>query len=353
MESMEPMQSTQPKKFKISKKIVAIILAVVVFIVAVVSIFLAVASKNKNKELKCDCEYCSQMFEYYNYLITSGQIELKEVEGYNPYLDEFMSGNQHQDNQQDSLPSNSMNPGNQQTDNQHIENQQTDNQYADNQQITQPNNQQLNEPSQWSKAQVVEVYKHAAGKTHNSVTSYQKMTMRQMTAPGINQTLVNFAANIMDRALSNNSKDIAGITGGHQNLTVSDVQTAKAYRSGNNIIIEMTMKEQVDGGKANMYSGSVGHAISVVGDIDSVIGQFSGLGMDAIIADNDVKIHYANPKLRVTINSDGKIINGTWSYVTNISLTNLTIKALGITVPVEQATSVVDFVVTLNGGFKG
>ena len=209
-------------------------------------------------------------------------------------------------------------------------------------------------PAEWTLKQIVEQYKLAAGRTHNSVTSYQQMTMRKdsLNAPGIADGLLNFAEGVMATALSNNSMDIQGITGGHQNLVVSDVVGAKAYKSGNNIVIEMKMKEQTDHGDGDMYSGSVGHAISVVGDIDSVIGQFSGLGMDAKIADKDCVLHYTNPIVRVTINSNGMIINGTWSYVVNITLNNLEIKAMGVTVPVKQATSIVDFFVILNGGFK-
>ena len=113
------------------------------------------------------------------------------------------------------------------------------------------------------------------------------------------------------------------------------------------------MKEQTDKGNGNMYNGTVGHAISVVGDIDEVIGQFSGLGMDATIADQDCTLRYTNPIVKVAINSNGQIINGTWSYVTNITLNNLNISAMGFDVPVKQATAIVDFVVVLNGGFKG
>ncbi len=209
-------------------------------------------------------------------------------------------------------------------------------------------------PAEWTLAQIVEQYKLAAGKTHNSVTSYQNMTMREdsLKAPGIADGLLNFAEGVMATALSNNSKNIPGITGGHQKLVVSDVAGARAYKSGNNIVIEMKMKEQVDKGNGDMYSGTVGHAISVVGDIDSVIGQFSGLGMEARIADQDCTLQYVNPVLKVTINSNGIIINGTWSYVVNITLNNLEISAMGITVPVKQATSIVDFYVILNGGFK-
>lgn len=208
-------------------------------------------------------------------------------------------------------------------------------------------------PAEWSLKQIVEQYKLAAGRTHSSVTSYQQMTMRKdsLSAPGISDSLVSVAEGVMAQALSNNSMNIQGITGGHQDLVVSDVAGAKAYKSGNNIVIEMLMKEQTDKGNGDMYSGTVGHAISVVGDIDSVIGQFSALGMEAKIADEDCTLQYVNPVVKVTINSNGYIINGTWSYVVNITLNNLEI-TMGLTVPVKKATSVVDFIVVLNGGFK-
>ena len=114
----------------------------------------------------------------------------------------------------------------------------------------------------------------------------------------------------------------------------------------------MILNPQTDGANGNMYSGSVGHAISVVGDIDEVIGQFSGLGMDAVIADENVRLDYTNPRLKVLVDGNGMIVNGTWSYVVNISLKQLQIKAMGLTVDVAQADAIVDFVVVLNGGFK-
>lgn len=340
MENMEPMQPVQPaeptppaqpaspKKSKKTKKIVAIVLAVVVAFVAIFGIAFAISSNNNKSNVPtCDCEYCSQMFEYYNYLIESGRIELKDVEGADSFNDFVQNNNQQNDVQNDNSQQN------------------------DNQQ----NTQQSADPTKWSVAEIVETYKHAAGRTHNSVTSYQDMKLRDnsLNAPGIPNWMLGFAEGVMADALANNSMNIKGITGGHQNLVTSDVQSARAYKSGNNIVIEMIMKEQVDKGNGQMYNGTVGHAISVVGDIDSVIGQFSGLGMEASIADEDCTLQYKNPRLKVTLDSNGRIINGTWSYYVNITLNNLTIKALGATVPVQQATAIVDFVVTLNGGFKG
>ena len=345
MENKEPVKSAEtaeaatpakpvkpPKPAKSKEKIamiIAIVVAVVMFIVAISAwIFAASPNKKGDGAIECDCEYCSQMFKYYNYLIESGQIELKDVEGAYSDFEDFTdstddSGDVNQDN-----------------------NQQSNNQ---------DNTQASNDPSKWTTAQIVEAYKHAAAKTHATAKSYQSMTLRDgsLKAPGIDDWLVDFSEGVMKKALANNTKQIDGITGGHQNLKTSDVKSARAYKSGNNIVIEMLMKEQIDNGAADMYSGTVGHAISVVGDIGVVVDQFSGLGMKGSIADNDCKLHYKNPIVKVTLDKNGRIINGTWSYYTDITLNNLTVSALGLTVPVKQATAIVDFAVTYNGGFKG
>jgi hypothetical protein len=267
------------------------------------------------------------MFAYYNYLIESGQIELKEVQGQNSNFGDFIQNGDVNDFQQDN-----------------------------NQQNGQQNNaSQSDNPSSWTTAQIVETYKHAAARTHNSVTSQQVMTLRDgsLKAPGVNDTLLGMTESVMKTALSNNSGAVKGITGGYNNLVVSDVQSARAYKNGSNIVIEMKMKEQIDKGNGNMYSGTVGHAISVVGDIDSVIGQFESLGIKTDLKDENCTLHYKNPIVKVAINSSGMIINGTWSYYVDVTLKNLTITGFGVTVPVNTATSIIDFIVTLNGGFKG
>ena len=340
MENMEPMQPVQieepvqpakPKKVKKEKnpkKIIAIVLAVVVFFVAIFSVAQFFSMQMRITNLENQSDYYKQMFNYYNYLIESGQIVLEE--GASTSFDDFVGGS-----------NSDYNPDV----NQNVP--------QDNSQ--QGSSQQSENPAQWTVAQIVETYKHAAARTHNSVTSYQDMSLRDgsLQAPGINATLLSMTESVMKTALKNNSMNIQGITGGYQNLVASDVQSARAYKNGNNIVIEMKMKEQIDKGNGNMYSGSVGHAISVVGDIDSVIGQFESMGVTTDLRDENCTLHYKNPIVKVAINSNGYIINGTWSYYVDVTLRDMTVSGFGIVAPVAVATSVIDFVVTLNGGFKG
>lgn len=328
----QPVQPAQPKKVKKPanpKKILAIVLAIVIFFVAIFSATQFFSMSMRITKLEAESDYYEQMLNYYNYLIESGQIVLEE--GSAPSFDDF-TGNDSSSDMPDINQDNSQN--------------------------TQPSgdsSQQSADPAQWTVAQIVETYKHAAARTHNSVTSYQDMSLREgsLKAPGVDDTLLNLTESVMKTALKNNSMDIKGITGGYNNLVVSDVQSARAYKNGNNIVIEMKMKEQVDKGNGNMYSGSVGHAISVVGDIDNVIGQFESMGVSTDLKDENCTLHYKNPIVKVAINSSGMIINGTWSYYVDVTLKDLTITGFGVTVPVAVATSVIDFVVTLNGGFKG
>jgi hypothetical protein len=347
MENMEPMQPvqneeivqpTQPvmpkkiKKEKNPKKIIAIVLAVVIFFVAIFSAAQFFSMTMRITNLENQSEYYKQMFNYYNYLIESGQIVLEE--GVTTSFDDFVDDS-----------SSDYNPDVNQSVQQNFP--------QDNSQ--QGSSQQSENPAQWTVAQIVETYKHAAARTHNSVTSYQDMSLRDgsLQAPGIDATLLKMTETVMKTALKNNSMNIQGITGGYQNLVASDVQSARAYKNGNNIVIEMKMKEQIDKGNGNMYSGSVGHAISVVGDIDSVIGQFESMGVTTDLRDENCTLHYKNPIVKVAINSNGYIINGTWSYYVDVTLRDMTVSGFGIVAPVAVATSVIDFVVTLNGGFKG
>ena len=152
----------------------------------------------------------------------------------------------------------------------------------------------------------------------------------------------------MAKLLANNSEDKDGITGGHQNLTADDVASAKAYKSGNNVVIELTMKKQVSGAKEDALSGSVGHAITAVGDISEVTKQMEELGLPLEIGEKNTEIVYTNPTVKVVINDKGMIVNGTWKYTVSINLNNY--KAFGK--KVDTTSVVMDNILTVNGGFK-
>lgn len=208
-------------------------------------------------------------------------------------------------------------------------------------------------PADWTKEQIVAFYRNAAIKS-KSVKSTQTMLMTEIVANdgnGFLGTLIEWVTPIFKAALKNNSTEFDGITGGYEKLVPSDVKSAKAYKSGDYTVVEMTMVEQTDGIHGVWSEGTVGHAISVVGDISVVQEELPQFYIDFDNA--DLKLHYTKPNLKVKINKDGVIEKGTWSYILDVELENLYIEAkkLPIKVMVENGYGSVDYKVTVGGGF--
>lgn len=202
--------------------------------------------------------------------------------------------------------------------------------------------------SQQTIAEIVELYKNSALKSHSSVTSKHEVKITKIEINGEELGgAFGFVKGIISTFITNNSEDSKGITGGYKNLTESDVASAKIYKSGKNTAIELVMKNQTDGAKTDAQSGSVGHAIDVVGDINTVTSDLTDLGLPIEISAETTTIHYTNPVVRVLVDENGMIIKGTWSYTIEIRLKDY--KAFGA--DVQSSAIVMDNVITVNGGF--
>ena len=184
------------------------------------------------------------------------------------------------------------------------------------------------DPALWTAAQTVEYYKNAAAKTNSKATSQRQISLKSISVNnGEFEGLFEFITPIMSKLLANNSEDVKGITGGFKNLTEADLSSVKAYKSGSNTVIEMKMRNQTAGMAEDANSGSVGHAITAVGDITVVTKQLKDLGLPLELSEKDTKIHYTNAVVRVTVNPEGEIIDGSWSYTVEIRMDNY--KAFG------------------------
>ena len=207
------------------------------------------------------------------------------------------------------------------------------------------------DPANWTDEQIVEFYKAAAKKTHPHVTSVQTMTMNELVVndgDGLLGKLVEMITPFLVKALEKNSTEVDGITGGYSNLVASDAKSIKAYKSGRYTVVEMTMKEQTDGIHGDSFSGTVGHAITVVGDISVVEKELPQF--DIGFEESDITLRYANPKLKVKIDENGMIESGIWSYTVMVNLSNRRVDAkripLGATV--KKGHGSVDYKIVLN-----
>ena len=204
------------------------------------------------------------------------------------------------------------------------------------------------DPSQWSKEQIVYMYKQAATKSHDIVESSQTMSMPTMNVNdggGLLGTFIRMAKPIIDSVIKKQATSYPGITGGYKNLVASDIDTAKAYKEGNYTVIEMRMVEQTDGLYGDAQSGTVGHAINVLGNVATAVAEFPDF--DIKYEEADIKIHYADPIVKVRINENGVIEKGTWSYLSKIDIKHLAIGS----VMIDTAYAEIEYVIVVGGGF--
>ena len=204
------------------------------------------------------------------------------------------------------------------------------------------------DPSQWTSEEIVEFYKNAAAKSNPNAKSSQVMVLNKLIINN-GEGALGFFTKILEPAIRSvvkkNALEFDGITGGFHNLTVSDAKSVKAYKSGEYTVVEMTLKNQTDDIHANEYEGTVGHAITVLGDISRVIEQFPQFDVD--LSKADIAVNYVNASFKVKINKDGIIEKGTWQYTCDPDISNVSISGI----MVKTADAEIDYIITVGGGF--
>ena len=203
-------------------------------------------------------------------------------------------------------------------------------------------------PAEWSKEDIVAVYKNSAAKSHKVVESSQVYAMPKLIVndgDGALGFFLKMITPVIASVLEKNAMSYEGITGGYTKMVPTDVQSAKAYKDGDYIVIEMVMVEQTDGIYGDYQGGSVGHAVNVLGNVATAVEQFPAF--DIKFEEADIKIHYTKPTVKVKINKDGVIEKGTWSYDAQIYIRNLKIDSIMI----NKADAEIIYTITTGGGF--
>ncbi len=204
------------------------------------------------------------------------------------------------------------------------------------------------DPADWSKDEIVEFYKQSAVKSHPTAKSSQTMVLNKLIVndgDGALNFFLNMIKPVIDTVVKNNTTSYNGLTGGFTKLVPSDVKSAKAYKQGKYTVIEMTMVEQTDGLYGDAQEGTVGHAINVLGNVASAVEQFPDF--DIKYKEADIKVHYAQPTVKVKINDKGIIEKGTWKYVSEIYIRHLEISGIMI----DKADAEIEYVIVVGGGF--
>lgn len=204
------------------------------------------------------------------------------------------------------------------------------------------------DPSQWTAEEIVEFYKNAAAKSNPTAKSSQVMLLNKLIINN-GEGALGFFTKILEPAIRSvvqkNALEFDGITGGFHDLSVSDTKSVKAYKSGEYTVVEMTLRNQIDDIHANEHEGTVGHAISVLGDIGRVIAEFPQFNVD--LSNAKIDVHYVNAFVKVKINKNGIIEKGTWQYTCDPDINNVKISGINV----HTADAEIDYIITVGSGF--
>ncbi len=207
----------------------------------------------------------------------------------------------------------------------------------------------VDDPSTWDTARIIEFYKASAESTGNSARSEQTVGLQDISVNnGQLGGVFSFVTPILNSFLSSSTSVTDGITGEFEKLCTADVSSARAYTTGKETVIEITLNEQIDKGSGGAGDGSVSHGIYVVGDLMSVMSQLKDKGLPIDISLENTVITYSAPVIKAVVDENGKIINGTWSCTVEISLSDY--KFAGSTV--DSTRVVLNNKITVNGGFN-
>lgn len=193
------------------------------------------------------------------------------------------------------------------------------------------------------------VYKAAAEKTGTTVKSEQVIALSDISVNnGQLSGMFKYVTPMLSRFLSGSSTVTDGITGEFSLLTKEDIASSEMYETEKGTVVEFTLNPQKNRAADNSSDGSVAHGISVVADLGGIMGKLKDFGLPIEINLEKAELSYSNPRIRVLIGKDGTIINGTWEYTVEISLSDYTFAGA----KVDSTRVVLENTITVNEGFN-
>ncbi len=199
-----------------------------------------------------------------------------------------------------------------------------------------------------TKEEIVEFYKAAAAASDKAgVKTSNVMKLEDLQGgSGAVGGFINLFKPIVSSTLEKNSSTDDHITGGYKNLTADDVASATAKSDGKYTTITINLKEQTDGMNGSSKEGHVGHGISVLNGMQQAIDELNGVDVDA--SGGTLNIRYNNAKIQVKVdNETGRIVSGTWSYRSNVTIDNVKAKIGIIGVTLKDASAIISQTITM------
>ena len=200
-------------------------------------------------------------------------------------------------------------------------------------------------------AEVAKFYVAARNKSMSPAPKgHQKMVLAGELAAdgGVVGTLLPKVKPIINDALSNNSVETNFIpAGGYSDLKGSDITSCSAKVQGNYTIVNIKLKNQVDGSNGNKTNGgAVSRGIGTLGSIDEALNELKGIELKS--GRETVKLTYTDAYFKAKIdNNTGKIVGGTYHYLVKLSISQCKIKLGPVGVSVNDLKANIDYTINI------
>lgn len=206
----------------------------------------------------------------------------------------------------------------------------------------------LEDVSSWDTQKIADFYKIAAENTGNSVKSEQVVELSDISVNnGVLGGMFSFVTPVLSKFLSSKAAVTDGITGDFNKLTAADVSSSRAQKADSGTVLEFSLHNQSGNAKEGT-DGSVSHAVSVVGDLGSIMLQLKDAGLPIEISVEKTVISYSDASVKVLIGEDGKIVNGMWTCTVEINLSDYSFAGARV----DSTRVVLKNTITVNGGFN-
>lgn len=192
----------------------------------------------------------------------------------------------------------------------------------------------LPDVSEWTDEQIIEYYKEAAARTHDTAVTKESSVLKY--AEMGDDDYSNLFETVLLNSWDNSTYVAEGINGNYEKLEAADCNSIDAYKKGRYIVVELSFNDHSDSFKEDVFRNPISHGISIVEDKNEVLDAM-GEDFTLDLSEGDIVLKYTNAKITVRIDGDGYIRKGTWKYDMALIIENVSLLFDEMEIPMKHS----------------
>lgn len=188
---------------------------------------------------------------------------------------------------------------------------------------------ELPDVSEWTDEEIIEYYKKAASRSAWLLTGERILETDLFEgSASADSAYSQFLQNYVQAFTPTRMR---GVMGDYRKLTVDDCKSAKAYTDGDNVVIEIVFKDEIDSMHDEKDIVTASHGMKLLENSDA---QWQNIRMMELygtiidLSEGDYLMKYSNAKAVVKINKSGFVEEGKWTFKAAMTFDNVKITTM-------------------------